>query len=123
MPRLIRSYLPATDENTSPTSFCLSSTGTSRKPKWVVPGLSEGSMRRLSHRAHDASVRGVHLRRAGRVPPVTLGVPATTTKPVADCDLTCTKNCASGDTQVSPTLNIEPSLLATFASGLSASWL
>src|SRR6478735_4603181 len=39
----IRSYLPATDENTSPTSFCLSPTGTSRKPKWVVPG-SLGSL-------------------------------------------------------------------------------
>src|SRR5690606_37732182 len=35
----IRSYLPATDENTPPTSFCFSPTGTSRKPKWVVPPL------------------------------------------------------------------------------------
>src|SRR5688572_27419954 len=34
----IRSYLLATEENTWPTSFCLSPVGTSRKPKWVVPG-------------------------------------------------------------------------------------
>src|SRR4249919_3363412 len=46
----IRSYLPATDENTSPTSFCFSPTGTSRKPKWVVPGwLSCSLMPGLSH--------------------------------------------------------------------------
>ena len=38
----IRSYLPATEENTSPTSFCFSATGTSRNPKWVVPGSPEG---------------------------------------------------------------------------------
>jgi cytosine deaminase len=44
----IRSWLPATDVNTSPTSFCFSATGTSRKPKWVVQGSWGSLMRRLS---------------------------------------------------------------------------
>ena len=51
MASFIRSYLAATDENTSPTSFCFSPTGTSRKPKWVVPACSLDSlMAGLSHR-------------------------------------------------------------------------
>src|SRR5690606_11497950 len=62
-----RSYLPATDENTSPTSFCLSATGTSRKPKWVVPGLPgvlsvDSLMRGLSQR-RNVSCRPVEQRR------------------------------------------------------------
>ena len=57
MPRLmasfIRSYLPATEVNTSPTSFCFSATGTSRKPKWVVPGSVLGCIHGGDYRTMD----------------------------------------------------------------------
>src|SRR5690606_1694722 len=63
------------------------------------------------------------LRRLGVLPPVTRPSPTTTTNPFVVFDSTYTENSPSGDTQASPTLNIEPSLFERSAGGQSASWL
>src|SRR5690606_9976165 len=73
-------------------------------------------------------VRGLPYRDYGTVaglwlPPVFIGAPTSTVNPVAVLASTRTKKRPSAERQVSPTLNIEPSLFEMSAGGTSASWL